>query len=113
MATRKETKTQIIDGQNVDTEVEVSFLPVEELVAKLGNSKFSPEDLTTLFAAMLEVIKDELNNYDEVDTPIGTFRLVVSEERTIKHPQTGESMTLPGKRTVRIQPSIELRKAIA
>lgn len=113
MAVRKETKTQIIDGQNVDTEVEVSFLPIKEFIAKLSNSKFSPAELTTLFEEILQLIKSELEQYDEIDTPIGTFKVLISEERAIKHPQTGEPMTIPGKRIIRIQPSIELRKLVS
>ncbi|MDD9331326.1 MAG: HU family DNA-binding protein [Wolbachia sp.] len=63
-------------------------------------------DLNKIFDALMEVMKDVLNDTGEMRLHgIGTFCIMISKEKQCRNPQNGEVMIVPEKRRVKFKVS--------
>jgi len=75
--------------------------------------QISKADMTAVLAALGDVVASELRQGNEVVLPeIG--KLVVSERaaRTGRNPQTGEELTVPASRVVKLKPAKALKDRV-
>lgn len=75
--------------------------------------QISKADMTAVLAALGDVVASELRQGNEVVLPeIG--KLVVSERaaRTGRNPQTGEELTVPASRVVKLKPAKALKEYV-
>lgn len=90
------------------------FASVEERLADEERERRSHADVERAIRATFDVIKEALINGDEVRVSgFGTFCTRNTKERQGRNPATGEAITIPASRVVRLSVSDGFKKEVA
>jgi integration host factor subunit alpha len=83
---------------------------VERIYEKVG---FSKKEATDVVESIFEVIKGRLEQSEKVKiSGFGNFVINAKRPRKGRNPQTGEEITISGRRVLSFKPSPVLKKAI-
>lgn len=83
---------------------------IATLYEKVG---FSKKDATDVIEATFEIVKTRLENGEKVKIPgFGNFVVNKKRPRKGRNPQTGEEITIEGRRVLTFKPSQILKKTI-
>jgi integration host factor subunit alpha len=83
---------------------------VERIYEKVG---FSKKEATDVVESIFEIIKGRLEQSEKVKiSGFGNFVINVKRPRKGRNPQTGEEITITGRRVLSFKPSPVLKKAI-
>lgn len=90
------------------------FTSVEERLAGEERERRSHADVERAIRATFDVIKEALINGDEVRVSgFGVFCTRNTKERQGRNPSTGEAITIPASRVVRLSVSDGFKKEVA
>ena len=83
---------------------------VERIYEKVG---FSKKEATDVVESIFEIIKGRLEQNEKVKiSGFGNFVINAKRPRKGRNPQTGEEITISGRRVLSFKPSPVLKKAI-
>jgi integration host factor subunit alpha len=83
---------------------------VERIYEKVG---FSKKEATDVVESIFEIIKGRLEQSEKVKiSGFGNFVINTKRPRKGRNPQTGEEITITGRRVLSFKPSPVLKKAI-
>lgn len=83
---------------------------VERIYEKVG---FSKKEATDVVESIFEIIKGRLEQSEKVKiSGFGNFVINAKRPRKGRNPQTGEEITISGRRVLSFKPSPVLKKAI-
>jgi integration host factor subunit alpha len=83
---------------------------VERIYEKVG---FSKKEATDVVESIFEIIKGRLENGERVKiSGFGNFVINAKRPRKGRNPQTGEEITISGRRVLSFKPSPVLKKSI-
>lgn len=83
---------------------------VERIYEKVG---FSKKEATDVVESIFEIIKGHLEQSEKVKiSGFGNFVINAKRPRKGRNPQTGEEITISGRRVLSFKPSPVLKKAI-
>lgn len=83
---------------------------VERIYEKVG---FSKKEATDVVESIFEIIKGRLENGEKVKiSGFGNFVINAKRPRKGRNPQTGEEITISGRRVLSFKPSPVLKKSI-
>lgn len=90
------------------------FAAVENRLADEERERRSHADVERAIRATFDVIKEAMVNGDEVRVSgFGTFCTRNTKERQGRNPSTGEAITIPASRVVRLSVSDGFKKEVA
>lgn len=83
---------------------------VEQVYQKIG---FSKKEATNLVELVFDSLKEELRQGDKIKiSGFGNFLVKEKEPRTGRNPQTGEQLTISGRRVLTFKPSQVLKATL-
>ncbi len=87
----------------------------QELIAAVAQRSGTPATtVDSVLAAFAGVVTDQVARGDKVQVPgFVTFEAVDRQARTGRNPATGETMTIPARKAVRISAGTALKRAVA
>jgi integration host factor subunit alpha len=96
------------DGSGGDNMTKADI--VERIYEKVG---FSKKEATDVVESIFEIIKGRLEQSEKVKiSGFGNFVINAKRPRKGRNPQTGEEITITGRRVLSFKPSPVLKKAI-
>lgn len=84
---------------------------VEQISGELGYTK---TDAAAVYDTVFELLANNLMAGEDVSIPaVGRFKIVERNERVARNPQTGEAITVPAHKVLKLRPTTALKEAIA
>lgn len=102
------------EGQEGQEKKSTKTLTKLDIVEKLCNSAgLSKKEAMTIVELFFESLKNSFKTCDAVKlSGFGTFLIKNKKDRKGRNPQSGESMTIKGRRVVTFRPSVQLKKKV-
>ena len=87
---------------------------VDPRTLKPVNLSLTSDQINAVYSTLLSVVSEELEKAGELTLPgLVEFKVAEVAERTGRNPLTGEALTIPARKVVRLRPVKGLRTAAA
>ena len=86
---------------------------VKGIIEEVLNEKVSKKEATEIVVKFSEAVKNDLLKGNEVVIPeVGKFKVVKTNARKARNPQTGETIQVPAGKKIKFKPAAKLKEEV-